>query len=669
MAKPPVYRNLRVLAFDPSLAARLETSSVNRLTLRLPWEENLQPGPIGEYIEVVDIDPASDAFYPPVNLNDPYLLAQEGLSPSESDPQFHQQMVYAVAMSTIRQFERALGRVALWSDYEFKVGKRADQFVRRLRIYPHALRDRNAYYSPTRKALLFGYFPVASRDRDNPEGTVVFTCLSHDIIAHETTHALLDGLHPRFGEASNPDVRAFHEAFADIVALFQHFSYPSVLESQISRTRGNLQSENLLSQLAQQFGQATGRGSALRDALGGIDPATKQWKPRTPNPQMLETTFGPHERGSILVAAIFRAFLTIYGDRTADLFRIATGGTGRLPEGEIHPDLTRRLAREAAKCADRVLQMCIRALDYCPPVDITFGDFLRGVVTADLDFNPEDDEDYRTVFIQSFREWGIQPRGVTSLGMDALVWPSGDELQENLLAGRHWTKQDAEGLHSYLSNSLLGAGLRGLDKDLDVSTIWSLESERYQTWKASSILRKHLYKWLREGDHYGKDYAKLFGLVTDESAPPTVYRKKGLPDLPTVEVHSVRPTLRRTLRGSTSTDLVVEITQRRRGYFDPKMQEEKDRPDATFAPGDDGDFKYRAGCTLLIDTVNQKIRYVIRTAGTIADNEALERMRRYHCGEIGLSGSNAFDAGLPRSAAEDPQRRNEPFALMHREEN
>ena len=31
------------------------------------------------------------------------------------NPQFHRQMVYAVAMRTIQHFEEALGRVALWS--------------------------------------------------------------------------------------------------------------------------------------------------------------------------------------------------------------------------------------------------------------------------------------------------------------------------------------------------------------------------------------------------------------------------------------------------------------------------------------------------------------------------------------------------------------------------
>ena len=64
---------------------------------------------------------------------------------------------------------------------------------------------------------------------------MVFTCLSHDIVAHETTHALLDGLHPRYQEPTNPDVLAFHEAFADIVAMFQHFTLPEVLRFEIAR--------------------------------------------------------------------------------------------------------------------------------------------------------------------------------------------------------------------------------------------------------------------------------------------------------------------------------------------------------------------------------------------------------------------------------------------------
>ena len=652
MIAPPATRRLKILAFDPSLSAQLETAGMNQITAGIPWEQNLQPGPIGEYIEVVDYDPASGVFYAPVDLNDPHLLAQDGISPSESNPQFHQQMVYAVAMTTIRHFERALGRVAFWSDRKFRAnrGRIHDQFVRRLRIYPHALRDRNAYYSPEKKALLFGYFPVTARDRHNTPGTIVFSCLSHDIIAHEVSHALLDGVHPRFNEPTNPDVHAFHEAFADIVALFQHFTYPSVLENQLSRTRGSLHTENLLSQLAQQFGRATGRGAALRDALGDSDSGV--WKPRDPDPHALGQTVGPHARGAILVAAVFRAFLLIYRSKTADLFRIATGGTGTLPEGEIHPDLTRRLASEAARFADRVLQMCIRAIDYCPPVDITFGDFLRAIITADIDYNSEDESGFRTVFVQSFREWGIHPRGIRSMGVDALAWPSGEELMRGIDTARTSQKRKQD-----RKTRMREDFLRPRDD-------WTLQSDRFEAWKASYHHKAMLWKWLRDGDSYGRDYARLFGIVIDNAdAPPTVYRNEE--GQPAIEVHSVRPAIRRTLWGGTLTDLVVEITQRRRGYFDPAEQQDKDSAKGPLPRGEDGDFRYRAGCTVLIDLATQEVRRVIRTPGTIADNAELERVRSYLCGNSSPE-SNAFDAGLQPSLRSDVASIwNEPFALLH----
>ena len=230
-------------------------------------------------------------------------------------------MVYAVAMTTIHHFEAALGRPALWAAQRAKAGTgEFDTYVQRLRIYPHALREANAYYSPTKKALLFGYFPAEastvttddSRDGHFPGGWV-FTCLSHDVIAHETTHALLDGMHRRYIEPTHPDNLAFHEAFADLVALFQHFTFPEVLRHQIARTRGNLTSQNLLGQLAQQFGTAVGKHGALRDAIGTI--ADGEWVPSKPDPTAITTTFEPHGGGAILVAAVFDAFLAVYSNR------------------------------------------------------------------------------------------------------------------------------------------------------------------------------------------------------------------------------------------------------------------------------------------------------------------------------------------------------------------
>lgn len=423
----PTHRLLRGYAFDPSMATKLETALVSEITYKVPWED-LEPGPVGGYVEVVDYDPPSGCFYAPVELNHLSILAQNGLQPSEGNPQFHQQMVYAVAMTTIDRFERALGRKAFWTDrYQTEGSVQQDEFVPRLRIYPHALRMANAYYSRNKGSLLFGYFP-ATEDRTSGQypGGMVFTCLSHDVIAHETTHALLDGFHKYFMEATNPDVLAFHEAFADIIALFQHFTFPDVLAHQIAKTRGDLSSENLLAQLAIQFGHARGTHGALRDAIGKYDPVQNKWIKYEPEPGELDTTMEVHARGAIYVAAVFDAFLLIYRGRTHDLLRLASGGTGVLPLGELHPDLVNRLAQEAAKAAGHVLNMCIRALDYCPPVDITFGHYLRAIITADFDLVPNDVRNYRVAFVEAFRRYGIFPANVGTLSVDTLLWPEPD---------------------------------------------------------------------------------------------------------------------------------------------------------------------------------------------------------------------------------------------------
>src|SRR6266487_2594283 len=109
----PVFRNLRVFAVDPGLTARFETAVMNETTLRIPWEE-LEKGPSGEYVVVVDADERGTRLHLPVDLDSSEVLAEGGLPPSDGNPQFRQQMVYAVAMRTIKNFERALGRMVHW---------------------------------------------------------------------------------------------------------------------------------------------------------------------------------------------------------------------------------------------------------------------------------------------------------------------------------------------------------------------------------------------------------------------------------------------------------------------------------------------------------------------------------------------------------------------------
>jgi hypothetical protein len=633
----PQYRFLRVFAFDPSLDLDIQRAPINLLTLAVPWEK-LEPGPIGEYLQVIDIDPASDACYLPIDLNDHFVLVQHGLPPFEGTPQFHQQMVYAVASNTIQNFEVTLGHKILWAAH-------TGQKVHRLRIYPHALRQKNAYYSSNKKALLFGYFPASTTDAGHtlPGGTV-FTCLSKDIVTHETTHALLDGLHPYFNEPSNLDVLAFHEAFADIVALFQHFSQPEVVRNQIAQTRGDLYSDNLLSQFALQFGEATGKRGALRSAIG--------------KDKVLQGTTEPHDRGAILVAAVFKAFVTIYNARTADLKRLATGGSGVFRPGSIHPDLVERLSREAAAVADRILRMCIRALNYCPPVDITFGEYLRALVTADYDLDQDDPEGYRIAMINSFRECGIYPPHVRSLSQASLLWATveNDSIIHSFFAENHLQmirkfesdQRQAEkkrsdlydnerkfcrALQRIISRELLQKYKRDPQFAKEIQKYESdplIAKELIQKYESDLLVAKELIRKIDSDPPVAKELLqnyesdpRVIGEVINKMLEssinlmlaPDKYKQTIFLDKtgrPEIKVESARLAYRVDRSGWSHSYLVIELAQRRRGYLGEQEQKQNDQPELPkLKRTKESDFEFRGGVTMLIDTSDGMVKYVI----------------------------------------------------------
>ncbi len=602
----PRTRRLRVFAFDPGFASRMGTRRIANTTIELDWEPNLLPGPVGEYLEVVDIDPASQRAYAPVDLNKPELLVQDGLEPSEGSPQFHQQMAYAVAMKTIRHFRAALGRVPFWAErvVHGTDGRWTHNFVRRLRVYPHGLREANAYYSPDKRALLFGYFrAVAEGTEEVLHGGTVFTCLSHDIVAHETTHALLDGLHPRWREPTNPDTPAFHEAFADIVALFQHFTMPEPLLAEIRQARGRLRFGEMMAGLARQFGQAVGGHGALRNAIG---------KPGAPTDYGNARAQGPHALGEVLVAAIFDAWLQVYEERAADLFRLASGGTGVLPVGDIPHDLAVRLAQEAALLAGHFLSICIRALDYCPPVEPTFGEYLRAMITADRDLVKEDPHGYRVAMADGFRKRGILPEGVQTWSPDALVWGAPDPDVDL----------------SAVTDTLL-----------EMASKWRVDGDRLEAWQASHADAAKLHDVLMNAPNADKMLRALGLRLPDRKQPPgwqdaTIDGQPG--QISGIEVHSVRPARRIGPDGQVVSTVVIEITQR-------------------WKPAGGTEF-FRGGCTIIWDRSDRTVHYTILKRVGHAARTAAQQGFCLSAGEGGSARGNYF---LPT------QNVSEPFAIMH----
>jgi len=611
--KQPPFRKLRGYAFDPSLSLKTETVEINNIIYKVLWEDNLEPGPIGDYIEVVDYDPTIDVFYKAVDLNEQYILAQDGLAPSESNPQFHQQMVYAVTMLTIKNFEKALGRKIIWAPRKMADGKKYEEYVSKLRVYPHALRDSNAYYSPQKKALLFGYFSSTPADETlNMPDSLVFTCLSHDIIAHETTHAILDGMHNQYNQPTNQDMLAFHEAFADIVALFQHFTFPEVLKHQIAKTKGDLNSQSLLGQLAQEFGSAIGSYGSLRDAIGEVDEVTKTWKPKLPNPDDYRTITEPHERGSILVAAIFEAFITIYKRRVADLIRIASGGSGILQEGELHPDLVGRLAGEAAKAADHVLRMCIRALDYCPPVDLTFGDYLRAIITSDSDLVEDDSRAYRLAFIDAFRRRGIYPESIRTLSIDSLRFPVVNiGSKPSITKPRKNT--DTQSLLVIISDFLRSYGnkIRYENNREEIFKLTKLHISGDFTNRRKPI--QGLHQRISNKFSGSEEFARLTGLVFDHHYEAFGISRSKRFEMPSFQIQNLRLVSRVGPNGNQLNQVVFSLIQRSGvvfkddkfdSFFDLREDTDRNDPTATF-------LEFCGGCTLIFDLDSSKLQYVI----------------------------------------------------------
>src|SRR5215210_5550996 len=193
-------------------------------SVAVPWED-LGRGPTGHRVQVVDYDATTRTMYAPAAIADGDEPKPSDNSAILANPGFHARNTYALVMRTLARFEFALGRRVSWYF-------RAHQ----LKVAPHAFEQMNAYYSREAEALVFGYFRRA--------GAPLFLCLSHDIVVHETAHALLDGLRSRFMAPSSPDQAAFHEGFADIVALLSVFALDEVVSQLIERLKLDVDREH-----------------------------------------------------------------------------------------------------------------------------------------------------------------------------------------------------------------------------------------------------------------------------------------------------------------------------------------------------------------------------------------------------------------------------------------
>jgi len=287
-------------------------------------------------------------------------------------------------------------------------------------------------------------------------------------------------------------------------------------------------------------------------------------------------------------------------------------------------------------------------LDYCPPVDLNFGDYLRALITADYDLVTDDRYNYRLAVIEAFRRRGLYPLDVRNLSAESLIWHQPTESEQ------------ADFLKVFDSPERLR----------ELVPEWGLATNRRKIYDQARHSQMMLHQWFTAPE--GRDAARAAYLVLDKNAPQGFYRHEHGPNqgVPTLEVHSVRPARRIGPNNQTLTELVIEITQRRYGYYDPGVQA---RVDNGMNDPPKPDFIFRGGCTLLVDPDSAQVKYAIYK--NILNANRLERMRGF-LNSDGRPSLRATYLGDPRKArfrmeTAEPgdrtrQMSREFFGLLHR---
>ncbi|MEM8963865.1 MAG: serine protease [Acidobacteriota bacterium] len=345
-----LYVECPIFLQDPAIED--EHPELGVVSVAIPWEPELGHGPRSSRLVVEDDAPlvkwdAKKHCF--VNLADEPVSKED-----RATAQFRQLNLWAVVQSIIDYFEssRALGRPVPWG---FKGN--------RLRLLPHAGKKANARYVRETKSLEF--FEYGSTKKR-------YTCLSHDLVAHETGHAILDGIRPLYYVYRAPETAAFHEYVADLTAILISLRRNETRNIVNKMVGGDMRRGDVISGIAKQLGEFYHgkHGPPLRSADNDLKMSD------------LKPGQSPHHRSQVLMGAMF----------------------------DILVEITKTLADRGSNAQvwwwaiDYFGQLTLQALDLCPPMDITFRDYARAVLRNDRLVDPVDEREYRKMMAKIFVE-------------------------------------------------------------------------------------------------------------------------------------------------------------------------------------------------------------------------------------------------------------------------
>jgi hypothetical protein len=361
-----------VMIQDPKLS-RLE--GLERIREKHGVEEDFfLDGPVSRRVAILDLDPKTGKLEPGVPFRPPtggqtlwrYALADE------DDIYAHDTIalsVFGTVLRTMYMFEEkdALGRRLAW-------GFGGPQLL----VIPRAGERANAFYQRASRSLQFFFFPNPHQADDT-----VYTSLSRDIVAHETAHAILDGIAPGLYNAITPQSLALHEGVADLTAALMAFRSHSLRKAVLDKTGGSIEDAGAFGSIGEEFGLARYNLGYLRDLRNDLG--------------MEDVDHGsPHELSQVLSGALYHVMEQLHKSWWQRFS----------PEGQ--PLEFSVSGRALGVAADQFKRMIYRALDYLPPSEVSFADYGRAILAADQASHPEAGEVRRWIRSEWVRR-GIVP--------------------------------------------------------------------------------------------------------------------------------------------------------------------------------------------------------------------------------------------------------------------
>jgi hypothetical protein len=324
-------------------------------------------GPVTRRVAVLDFDPATGALVPGARYIPPRPGGKFGGYQTSEPVDIHsdhfiQVSTFATVLETMAMFEEpdALGRPLTWAFA-----------APHLLVVPRAGEWANAFYERESHSLQFFFItPPAGEGRP-----AVYASLSRDIVAHETAHAILDGIVPTLYNSITPQSLGLHEAIADLTAFLISFRSRKLRTSVLDHG-GGLNDSTAFSAVAPEFAQARDPGSKakyLRNLFNRKTLAPKDTSLDANGVPNRVVRYEPHALSEVMSGALYSVFTRIYDSLRKD-----------------EPDWSTGKALFVA--GGRLKRMALRALDYLPPGEVSFADYGRAILAADQASHPNDGE-------------------------------------------------------------------------------------------------------------------------------------------------------------------------------------------------------------------------------------------------------------------------------------